>query len=114
VLSALPVPLMIMSGSMKLMHAPQFVGMWTGKLGWQESTLSGIGILELACLAIYLVPRTAFLGAVLLTAYLGGAVAAHVRIGDAFVVPVLLGVLVWAGLYLRDERVRTLVLPRKA
>jgi DoxX-like family len=112
VLSALPVLLMTMSGAMKLMHAPDFVAMWTGKLGWQEGSLTTIGILELACIAVYLVPRTAFLGALLLTAYLGGAVASHVRIADAFAVPMFLGVLVWAGLYLRDERVRALVLPR--
>ncbi|OJY30319.1 MAG: hypothetical protein BGO98_26665 [Myxococcales bacterium 68-20] len=114
VLSALPVLLMTMSVAMKLMHAPDFVAMWTGKLGWQEGSLTAIGILELACLAVYLVPRTAFLGALLLTAYLGGAVASHVRIGDPFAVPIVLGVLAWAGLYLRDERVRALVFPRKA
>ena len=58
-------------------------------------------------------PRTAVLGAVLLTGYLGGAVATHVRVGEAFVLPLLLGVVVWAGLYLRDERIRALLPLRK-
>jgi hypothetical protein len=71
-------------------------------------------VLELFCAAVYVVPRTAVLGAVLLTGYLGGAVATHVRVGDAFIVPLLLGVLVWAGLYLRDERVRALLPLRKS
>jgi hypothetical protein len=56
---------------------------------------------------LYLVPRTKVWGALLLTAYLGGAVATHVRIGEPFLTPVLIGALLWAGLYLRDPRVRT-------
>lgn len=114
VLSGLPALMMLFSASMKLSHAPQFVEMWTGKLGFPESALSPIGILELVCVVTYLVPRTAVLGAGLLSAYLGGAVASHVRVGDPFVVPVILGLLIWAGLYLRDERVRALVPLRSA
>lgn len=114
VLSGLPVLMMLFSASMKLSHAPQFVEMWTGKLGWPESSLTGIGLLELACVALYAVPRTSVLGAGLLSAYLGGAVATHVRVGDPFVAPVVLGLLVWAGLYLRDERLRALVPLRSA
>jgi hypothetical protein len=109
VLSALPVLMLLFSASMKLSHAPQFAEMWTGKLGWPEGLLGTIGLLEIACVAVYVVPRTAVLGATLLTAYLGGAVATHVRIGDPFVIPIMLGVLLWAGLYLRDERVRALL-----
>ena len=111
--SAVPVALMTFSGALKLMHEPGFVAMWTGKLGWTESTLTSIGLLELVCVALYVVPRTAVLGAVLLTGYLGGAVASHVRIGDPFIIPLVLGVVVWGGLYLRDERIRAL-LPRRA
>jgi hypothetical protein len=114
VLSALPVLMLVMSGAMKLMHKPEFVGMWTGKLGWPEGAMSTIGILELACVVVYVVPRSAFLGAILLTGYLGGAVSAHVRIGDAFAIPIVLGVMLWAGLFLRDPRIRSLVLTRKA
>lgn len=58
---------------------------------------------------LYAVPRTAVLGAVLVTAYLGGAVATHVRAGEPFSIPIVIGVLVWAGLYLRDARIRALV-----
>ncbi len=112
VLSALPMLALAVSASLKLSHAPQFVATWTDKLGWRESDLTTIGLLELACLAIYAVPRTAFVGAILLSAYLGGAVATHMRVGEPFVVPVILGVLIWAGLVLRDERLRAPLLPR--
>jgi hypothetical protein len=82
-------------------------------LGFPVGAALGIGLLELACLALYVVPRTSILGAILLTGYLGGAVAAHVRIGSpvfsTLLFPVYVGVLLWAGLYLRDSRVRSLV-----
>jgi hypothetical protein len=110
VLSALPVLMMVFSASMKLMHSPQFIEQWVGKFGYQESAATGIGLLELACVVVYAIPRTAVLGAVLLTGYLGGAVATHVRLGDpSFVAPVVLGIIAWAGLYLRDDRVRALL-----
>jgi hypothetical protein len=113
VLSALPVFLLLLSATMKLGHGAQFVSQWTGKFGWQESALTGVGLLELVCTAIYLVPRTSFFGAILLSAYLGGAVATHLRIGDPFVIPVTLGVMLWAGLTLRDGRIRAIVLGRR-
>jgi hypothetical protein len=78
-------------------------------LGWPENLAVGLGILEIACTVIYVIPRTAVLGAILLTGYLGGAIATHVRIGDPFYVPIILGVLVWGGLYLRDARLRALL-----
>lgn len=109
VLTALPVLMMTFSGAMKLSHAPGFVAMWTEKLGYPEKTLTAVGILELLCVAIYLVPRSAVLGAVLLSAYLGGAVASHVRVGDPVFIPIVLGIFVWGGLWLRDERVRALL-----
>jgi Mn2+/Fe2+ NRAMP family transporter len=69
-----------------------------------------IGILEIACTVIYVIPRTSVLGAILLTGYLGGATATHVRIGDpSFFGPVIFGVLVWLGLWLRDARLRALL-----
>lgn len=71
-----------------------------------------LGIVELVCIAIYVFPRTSVLGAVLLTGYLGGAVASHLRVGDpvfSTVFPVLIGVLLWGGLYLRDPRLRILI-----
>ena len=110
VLSALPVVALLLSASMKLSHAPQFVEMWTGKLGFSEGSLTGVGLLELACVLLYAIPRTSVLGAVLVTGYLGGAIATHVRIGDpGLTTPLILGVLAWAGLFLRDERVRALM-----
>ena len=82
------------------------------RLGYPESLALGLGILELACTAVYLIPRTSVLGAILLTGYLGGATATHVRVGDPFsmfIIPVILGVLVWGGLFQRDPRLRALI-----
>jgi hypothetical protein len=110
VLSLLPALLILFSAGMKLAHAPQFIAQWTGKFGYTEGSATTIGVIEVACVVLYLVPRTSVLGAVLLTGYLGGAVATHVRIGDpSFVTPLLLGVLAWAGLYLREGRLRALL-----
>lgn len=81
-------------------------------LGYPENTVIGIGILLLVCAVFYAIPRTAILGAILLTGYLGGATATHVRVGaDLFPIlfPVIFGALVWGGLYLRDERLRAFV-----
>ena len=79
------------------------------KLGYDENHLLGLAIVELGCTLLYLFPRTAVLGAILLTGYLGGAVASHVRVFDAFVTPILLGVFIWCGLYLREPRLRDLL-----
>jgi hypothetical protein len=111
--TALPALMLAMSATMKLSHSPQMAGMMVSKFGYPEHLLPVIGTLEVLCLALYLIPRTATLGAILLTGYLGGAVATHVRVGDAFVAPLLVGVLVWLGLYLRDTRLRPL-LPLRA
>lgn len=108
VVSAVPVLMLLMSGVMKLAKPAAVVEGFT-HLGYDESLALGIGIVELVCTAIYLFPRTAVLGAILLTGYLGGATATHVRVGEAFITPVVLGVLLWLGLYLRDARIRALV-----
>jgi hypothetical protein len=108
IVSALPVVALLLSASMKFAHTPKVVDMFVQHLGYQESTLLPLGLLELTCVLLYVVPRTRVFGALLLTAYLGGAVATHVRVGDPFVIPIVVGVLVWAGLYLRDPRVRAL------
>ena len=71
-------------------------------LGWTSNAMFNLGFVELACVLVYLIPRTSVIGAVLLTAYLGGAVATHVRIGDPFWAPILVGVLIWGGLWMRD------------
>src|SRR5947209_8622892 len=91
---------------------PDFVVEATTRLGYSEGVIVGLGIVLLTCLALYVIPRTSVLGAILLTGYLGGAVASHVRAdGDPFpvVFPVLVGVLLWGGLLLRDGRLRVLV-----
>lgn len=108
VLSVLPSLLLLFSGVMKLMGGPQLAEGFQ-MLGWPIHLAVPLGILEIAVTLIYLYPRTAVLGAILVTGYLGGAVATHVRIGDAFWMPVLLGVLVWGGLFLRDLRLRALL-----
>ena len=109
--SALPVLMLLFSASGKFMQPPPVMEGFV-RLGYAESLALGLGILELACTAVYLIPRTSVLGAILLTGYLGGATATHVRIGDPvsmFIIPVILGVLVWGGLYLRDPRLRALI-----
>jgi hypothetical protein len=110
VLSAIPVLMMVASGSMKLSHAPMFIEQWTTKFGFSESAATGVGILELACAVLYALPPTSVFGAILISAFFGGATATHVRIGDpAFVGPVVLGILAWLGLYLREPRLHSLV-----
>jgi len=110
VLSALVTAFLLFDVSLKLLHPPMVVE-GTAKLGFPESSILVTAILLLGSLVLHLVPRTAVLGAVLLTGYLGGAVATHLRVGDPVfshtVFPVYVGVLIWAGLVLR----RPLLLP---
>lgn len=113
VLTALPVVALAGSSFGKLTSAPPLVEMMVSKLGLPADLIPKLGALELLCVLLYAVPRTSALGALLLTAYLGGAVSVHVRVGDNFAAPIVLGVLVWAGLYFRDERVRALLPLRK-
>lgn len=108
VMSALPSLLLLFSGVMKLMQ-PASVMEGFARLGYPESVAVGIGIVELACVVVYLMPRTSVLGAILLTGYLGGATATHLRIGEPYFMPILLGILVWGGLFLRDGRLRMLL-----
>ena len=108
VISVLPGLMLILSAVMKFVKPVQVMEGMT-KLGYPEGLAFGLGIVELTCTLIYLIPNTAVLGAILLTGYLGGAVASHVRVGDPFFGPLIPGVLVWVGLYLRDERLRALV-----
>jgi DoxX-like family len=107
--SVLPSLLLAASAVMKLSHGAPVVASFTGQFGYRESSLVPIAVVELLCTALYLLPRTQVLGAVLLTGYLGGAVATHARVGDNFVPPIVLGVLLWAGLWLRDGRLRELL-----
>jgi DoxX-like family len=100
----------IMDGVMKLFK-PSFVVSATTELGYPEATIIGIGVTLLVCTALYLVPRTSILGAVLITGYLGGAIASKVRVEAPvfdFVFAIAIGAMVWGGLWLRDTRLREL------
>jgi hypothetical protein len=100
--------MLLFSGGLKLIKSAAVVEEFA-RLGYPESLILGIGLLELACTVAYAIPRTSIIGAILLTAYLGGATATHVRIGDPFFGPVVVGVLVWGGVFLRDDRLRALI-----
>jgi len=116
VLSGLAVLFLLFDAGVKVLEHPMAV-QGTAELGYPQAVIFGLGILQLVCLAVYLVPRTAALGAVLWTGYFGGAVATHVRIGHPLfshvLFPVYVAALLWAGLWLRDERLRS-VLPVRA
>ena len=112
VLSGVIALLLTVDATTKIARA-SFAVKGTVQLGYPASTVVPIGIILLACLIVYVIPRTAPLGAVLLTGYLGGAVATHVRVGNPLLThvlsPVYVAAIVWTGLYLRDARVRALV-----
>jgi multidrug efflux pump subunit AcrB len=105
ILSALIAAFLILASGI-----PKFIE-WEGKaeifakMGWNSDVMLKIGVVEIVLAILFLVPRTAFIAAVLLTAYLGGAVATHIRVGDAFFFPIIIGILVWVALGLRDSRV---------
>ncbi len=108
VLSVLPCLMLVFSAVMKLSRAPVVVEGF-GEMGYSANTIVPIGLAELISTVLYLIPQTAVLGAILLTGYLGGATATHVGAGDGmFFSPVLFGVVLWLGLYLREPRLRVL------
>ena len=111
IMSGLPALFLLIDSAMKLLKLETVVET-TVKLGYPESVIVGLGIVLLACTVLYIIPRTAILGAILLTGYLGGAVATHVRVEEgAFPIlfPVIFGAVLWGGLYLREPRLRALV-----
>ncbi len=112
ILSGLPALFLLADSVGKFLKPPPVVE-GTVKLGYSESILLPLGIVLLACTALYLIPRTSVLGAILLTGFLGGAVATHARVGDPLfshiLFPVYFGVMLWGGLYLRDPRLRELI-----
>jgi hypothetical protein len=115
VLTGIPAAFLVFDAAIKLAH-PSFVVAASARIGVPAELSVVLGVILAACVALYLVPRTAPLGAVLLTGYLGGAVLTHLRIGDPLIshtlFPIYVGALLWAGLYLRDDRVRRLVAAR--
>jgi DoxX-like protein len=109
VLSVLPALLLLFSGTMKLLNPPELAKNFE-HLGYPASLALVLGIVEVGSTLTYLFPPTAVLGAILLTGYLGGAVATHARLQEMqFITPVILGIVVWLGLFLRDGRVRSLL-----
>lgn len=111
VMSMLPALFLLMDAVMKLMK-PEFVVKGTVELGFAESVIVPMGVVLLVCTILYLFPRTAVLGAILLTGYLGGAVATHVHAGHGLfeiLFPVVFGALLWGGLVLRDNRLLALL-----
>lgn len=78
-------------------------------LGLPESLMAPLAVLELSCVVLYLIPATSILGAILLTGFIGGTICTHLRVGDPFFIQVALGVVVWLGLYLREERLKALI-----
>lgn len=111
IVSTLAVLFILFDAVLHLMK-PAPVAVAFAQLGYPLDLAVGIGILELACLAIYVTPRTSLLGAILLTGYLGGAVASQLRVGHSFfetVFPIILGVLFWGGLFFRDGRLRAII-----
>ena len=109
IVSAIPAVILLFGGIMKLVGLPSVVQGFA-QYGYPASSIPVVGILEVGCAVVYLIPRTAVLGAILMTGLLGGAIASNVRTNNpAFIAPLLVGVLVWGGLYFRDLRLRALI-----
>jgi hypothetical protein len=111
IMSGMPALFLLADGVMKLFK-PRVVVEATLQLGYPESAIVGIGVALLVSTLLYLLPRTSVLGAVLLTGYLGGAVATHIRVrAPAFnvIFPIIFGILLWGGLCLRDRRLQEIL-----
>lgn len=110
IVSVAPVLIVLMSSRWKLTSNPWYVQEW-GRIGWQAPDLPFIASLQLGAILLYVIPQTSVLGAVILTGYLGGAIATYVRIGELYppLVPLVTAMLAWLGIYLRDERLRALL-----
>lgn len=110
VVSALPVLVVLASARWKLTSNPWYVKEWA-RIGWPNDALIPLALTQLTCIALYVIPQTAVLGAVLLTGYLGGAIATYARLGELFpvLVPLTTAVLAWVGLSLREPRLRALL-----
>lgn len=117
IMSILAILFLAMDGTMKLVK-PVPVIQATKQLGYPESSIVVLGILLLSCVVLYAIPRSSVLGAILLTGYLGGAVSAHVRVGDPLfshvLFPVYIAALAWGGIYLRDGHLREILPLRRS
>lgn len=108
VITALPALMLLFSGAMKFSGSPE-IAKGFEHLGIPLGHAAGLGTLELVCTLIYIIPRTSVLGAILLTGYLGGAIQTHVRIGEPVYTHIILGVVIWGGIFLREPRLRALL-----
>lgn len=114
VMSALPIFIVLMGSVMKLMRLPA-VHEGFARAGLSDSLIVPVGLIELICVITYVIPATAVLGAILMTGLLGAACLTSLRIADpTYPLPVILGMLAWGGLFMRDLRVRALIPFRKA
>ena len=117
VLSTLAILFLLFDAIVKLLQL-QVAVEGTTQLGYPASVVFGIGVVEIVCLALYVIPQTSVLGAILFTGYLGGAIATHVRIGSPLfthvLFPIYVAVLLWGGLYAREHRLRPLIPLRRS
>jgi len=113
IVSAVPSLMLLFSAALKFAK-PAAVAQGVARFGYPESLLFTIAVLEAVSCVVYLIPRTAVLGAILMTGYLGGATATNLRVGDpSYAMTVFLGICVWGGLFFRDERIRALIPSRR-
>jgi DoxX-like family len=108
VISVLSCLLFIFSAFLKLKDGPEVLKGFA-HVGIPASMMMPLAILEISCVVIYLIPATSVLGAILLTGFLGGTICTHWRVGDPFYIQIALGILIWLGLYLRENRLKVLI-----
>jgi len=113
IISILVSLMFIFSASFKFIDGPQVTEGFV-HLGLPERIMKPLGVLELTCVVVYLIPATSVVGAILLTGYIGGAICTHWRVGDPFYVQILTGILIWLGLYLREDRLKPLMPLRRS
>jgi len=109
VFSILPALMLLASGAFKFAPMTPEAEQGLQLVGWRPDQVGTLGILEIACVIIYLIPQTAVIGAILATGYMGGAIATHVRVGDPFIVQAIIPIVFWLGLWLREPRLRALM-----
>lgn len=108
ILSALTV-LALLFGCVFAVFKPEMAAAGFAHYGYPQGTMLRVIVIEMVCVIVYAIPRTSVLGAILITGYFGGAVATHLRLGEPVFAPVLVAVVAWAGIYLREERLRALL-----
>ena len=108
VISILASLMFVMSAVMKFMGGPK-VEEGMAHVGIPATMLRPLAILELTCIVLYLIPATSVLGAILMAGYVGGTILTHWRVGDPVYIPIALGLCLWLGVYLRDDRLKPLI-----